>query len=240
MKYLWTAVFLLSILIVTADASQLPDFPFVFARGEAKTDVAPDKAKVSFRIVAFEKDSKKAMEVVFKRSSEVLAYLAEEKIKKEDIIAHDIYKKATREKKGFKRLKIIGYEMGRRISFSLWDLGMYDRLLKKLLAFENVDNINASFDKKDRKKIEADLIAEAGRDARHQAELMAKGFGTPLGSVFAISKQEFSYLPNEFGISGFGRPLAKALGIGKMEVLSVPEIITIRSGVSVIFKLKVD
>ena len=240
LKFLCSSVFLLVIAIAPADASQLPTFPFVFARGEAKIDVAPDKAKVTFRIMAFEKNSKKSMEAVFKRSTEVLAYLSEEMIKKEDIFSHKIYKKVIREKKDYKWLNILGYETGRTISFTLWELDKYDRLLKKLLAFDNVDRIDASFDTKDRKKIEADLVATAGRDAKHQAELMAKGFGASLGSVFAISKQEFRYLPNEFGISLFGRPQAKGIGMGQMGVLSVPAIITLRGEISVIFKLKAD
>ena len=238
-KYLWTIIFLLSVIGVSAHASQLPDFPFVFAHGSAETEVSPDIATVSFRVEEFDENPTKALEVLRNRSAELIAFFAEHKIKKEDIVAYEIDKRAVRERKDYNELKILGYEVSRRFSVILRDLSHYEQFVKKLLYLKNVVNINAEFDRTDRKKIEADLIAEASRNAREQAELMAKGFGVKLGSVFAISQRGFQSLGMEFGVAGYEPGVAFEKRImEEKEFLFVPSTINLKNTVTAIFKLK--
>ena len=77
-KYFWTVILLLSVIGVSAHASQLPDFPFVFAHGKAKTEVPPDIATVSFRVQEFDEQPTVALEVVRNRSAELIAFFAEQ------------------------------------------------------------------------------------------------------------------------------------------------------------------
>ena len=237
-KYLWILTLFLSVIGVTAHASQLPDFPFVFAHGRAETEVPPDIVTVSFRVEEFNENATNALEVVRNRSAELIALFAEHKIKKEDIVAYEIDKKSIRERKKHNELKILGYEVSRRFSVTLRDLSHYEQFIKKLLSLKNVVNINAEFDTTDRKKIEVDLIAEAGRNAREQAELMAKGFGAQLGSVFAISQRGFQHLATEFGVVGYEHGVAYKERMKEEDFLFVPSTITLQNTVTVIFKLK--
>ncbi|MFX0201767.1 MAG: SIMPL domain-containing protein [Candidatus Hodarchaeota archaeon] len=237
-KYLLSIILLLSVLGVGAHASQLPDFPFVFAQGRGEIEVPPDIATVSFHVEEFNENATNALEVVRNRSAELITFFAEHKIKKEDIVAYEIDKKAVRERKDYKELKILGYEVSRRFSITLRDLSLYEQFIKKLLFLKNVVNINAEFDRTDRKKIEADLIAEASRNAREQAELMAKGFGVQLGSVFAISQRGFQRLATEFGVMGYEHGVAYKKRMVAKDFLFAPSTITLQNTVTAIFKLK--
>ena len=237
-KYLLTTILLLSVIGATAHASPLPDFPFVFAQGKAETEVSPDIATVSFHVEQFDENATNALEVVRNRSAELIAFFAAQKIAKEDIVAYEIDKRAVRETKDYNQLTILGYEVSRRFSVKLRDLSHYEQFAKKLLSLKNVVNINTEFDRTDRKKIEADLIAEASRNARKQAELMAKGFGVQLDSVFAISQRGFQSLGTEFGVVGYEYALAREKSMSRSEFLFVPSTITLQNTVTAIFKLK--
>ena len=237
-KYLLIIIPLLLFIEVTAYASQLPDFPFVFVQGDAKTEVPPNIATVSFQVKEFDESAGMALEVVRKRSAELIEFFAEKKIKKEDIVAYEIDKTAKRETKEYKELKILGYEIRRRISIKIRDLRQYEQIVKKLLYTKNVMNIKSDFDRTDRKEIEKELIAEASRKAREQAEHMAKGFGVKVGSVFAISQRSFQRLAAQFEFAGsFSRGMAEIASVEK-EFLFVPSTITLRNNIKAIFKLK--
>ena len=235
-KYLWTIILLMSVLGVRAQASELPDFPFVFAQGKAETKVPPNIATVSFLVEQFDEHATIAVEIVRNRSAELIAFFSVQKIKKEDIVAYEIDKRAVRERKDYTELKILGYEVSRRFSVKLRNLSHYEKFVKKLLSLKNVVDIDTEFDRSDRKKIEADLIAEASRNARSQAELMAKGFGLQLGSVFAISQQGFQHLGTEFTAVRY-EYVAEAEPREK-DFLFVPSTITLENTVTAIFRLK--
>ena len=76
-KYICTAIFLLFIMGVAAHASELPEFPFISAKGEAEIEVAPDIATVSFIVIHFEEDATNALKVVRDRSAEIIAFFDE-------------------------------------------------------------------------------------------------------------------------------------------------------------------
>ena len=60
MKNFVTALFLLTA-TTTTQASSLPDFPFVFAQGEATVEVEPDTATMTFQIKSFHESSSNAV-----------------------------------------------------------------------------------------------------------------------------------------------------------------------------------
>jgi uncharacterized protein YggE len=239
-------IFILTILFVllsfNASASEMPDFPFVFAEGKAETEVPPDMAIVRFYVKEFNEDPTKALAVVRERSSELLTFFAKLKIAEKDITAYEIDKRPMRERdKNYTTVKILGYEIWRYISVTLRDLTQYEQFIKKLLSLNNIMNIRTKFERSDREKIEVDLIAQACQNAHEQAKLMAKGLGVQLGSVFSISQEGFANLSTKFGVSGYERYIHAAgstQGIEGEEFLFVPSTITFRNSVRVIFKLK--
>ena len=228
-------------------ASTLPDFPFVSAYGQAEIELPPNMAEVTFNLKAFHENPNNAITVIQQRSKELLSFFVEQQVKEEDIVAYELDKNIVRERnKDFQQLKILGYEVTRRFNITLHNLQQYEIFAKKLFSLENVENINTVFERTDEETIKADLLIKAGKDAKQQAERMAKGFDVSVGPVFAISEQGFSDIGTQFGLGREGREGRKySLAVEEMplpdekdEFLFVPSTITFRNSVSALFKLQ--
>jgi uncharacterized protein YggE len=246
-KVVFIFAILFALLSFNASASEMPDFPFVFADGEAKTEVPPDMAIVSFSVQEFNKDSAAALAVVKERSRELITFFAENKIAPKDIVAYQIDKWPVRKRgENYSELEISGYRVSRRVVVTLRDLKQYEKLYDKLLSLNNVGRISASFDRSDREKIEEELVAKACQNARDRAELMAKGSGVQLGNVFAISQLDFRSLTTHFAVSAEMRAEGRILSLSGEGVeatstdkfVFVPSTITFENTVKVIFRLK--
>ena len=72
MRFLFASIVVLLPINSLAD---WPDFPFVFAHGEASKDVAPDKATISYYVVSFHKNSADAQQIVQTTVGETLQLL---------------------------------------------------------------------------------------------------------------------------------------------------------------------
>jgi uncharacterized protein YggE len=225
----------------TCVASPLPDFPFVYAHGQAHTELAPDTAIMTFRVKGFHKDSSNAVGQVRQRSAEVIAFLGKLGFTKEDIVSYELDKSAVRERKDYEELNILGYETTRRFKLTISDLKKYEVVAKGLFKMDNVTNLDTTFDRKDRKNIEADLLAEACKDATRQAESLATGFGNRLGDVFSISTRGFGFLGMEFGLGSDYSSMDAMRSINLRDdedALFVPSTILFENQVAAIFKLR--
>ena len=223
--------------ISIASGTELPDFPFVFANGETKTNVAPDIATISFNLAAFDADPTNALSTVDKISTEVLTLIDQQNIAGEDVEAFQIEKRAERERKDYVELRILGYTVSRRFALTIRDLSKFDPTMKALLALTNVVEIESTFDRTDRETVEAQLIAAASADARKRAQSLADGFGVELGPVFAISQQGLDDFANSFGVDGSVlRSSFLEMGETK-EMYYVPATITLDASVTAIFRL---
>ncbi len=190
---------------------------------------------VTFSIEAFHENPSEALETVRQRSATLISVLEELKIPKQHIEAYEVEKKTVRETKDYTELKILGYEVGRRFKVTLHSLEPFDVLLQKLLSIENLTDIHASFDRTDRKTIEAELVSQPCGDARTQAEQMANGVGSQLGGVSAISQENLREIQSRF-YSGASQYI-KRMKNGDKELLFLPSSITIDKQVNIIFKI---
>ncbi len=237
-RYILVSLMLALSLGINAHAFEIPSFPFVYVKGEAEKKIPPDIATISFKVQQYDESAEKALDTVQKRCAELVVFLTEQQISKDDIVAYEIGKLPVREKndKAFGDLNILGYEVTRSFSVKLKDISRYEQIARKLFSLKNVIYIKTIFDRSDREKIEADLIAEASSNAKMQAELMASGFGTDIKSVFAISHEDFRRLSDtEFSISS-----GEIINVNQEggESLFIPSLITLQKDIKVIFKLK--
>ncbi|HUJ68179.1 MAG TPA: SIMPL domain-containing protein [Syntrophorhabdales bacterium] len=220
-----------------AMAGELPSFPFVFVSGEAGKEVMPDKAIVGFGVEVFDASPDTALSTMEERSAELMAIFTKYGIENKDVIAYDINKQAVRQIKG-----IVGYELTRTMSVTVRVLDRFDGLMTDIVSLKNTTGIRTVFDTTKRKEIEVDLFREAAQKAREQADLLAKGFGTEVSSVHAISASQggFGNIENEFGMgAGFRGYVAQAAGpLAKTVQVFVPNTIKLQESVSAIFRLK--
>lgn len=233
----------LAVLIATCvtGAATVPDFPFVFARGEADVALPPDTATISFRAQAFHSNASNAVAEVRSRSVQVINFLGQQGFGKGALISYELDKRTIRDRKDNGEEKIIGYEVARLFTLSLDDLSKYETIAKTLFHTDGLIDIQTRFLRKDLKKIEADLLAEACANAKRSAEAMAKGFEGELGPVHCISKADFGGISGVFGL-GVDEPMRDGFCMmadpGKDDLLFLPSTIKFANSVFVIFKLK--
>lgn len=241
------SLFLMSLLLMSlsVSASSVPDFPFVSSKGQAEKKVAPDKAMVDIRFLAFNEKSEVALHMLNKSSENVFSVLEKYSIDIKKLDARDIRKDIKRQRdREYNSLGIIGYEVSRSMTLTLDDVKDYALIMNDLIAIDNLTSISTQFDTKDRDSYEAELMNMAGADARRQAQLMAASLGAKIQSVYAISQD-----------SGFGgflaihsvsnghtrfeadmmRTAGKSSGDTKM---LIPEFISITQSINAVFRIK--
>jgi len=237
-----TFLFLLIVLLVipNAEAAQVPEFPFIYAVGKATKEVPPNMVKLTFDLVAFDENPENSLEIVKKRSIELIQLFKKFDIPKTNIEAYEINKEAKRQEKEYVKLTILGYEVTQKFSIKASGLTKYPAFIESLLKMKNISNINAEFDVVERKSIETELIVKASEDAKVRAENMAAGAGANLGSVYAISDHEFYEVQSQFGMgSGFEAAMFKKSMMGGDEYITIiPSTIKIEKNVNMIFKLE--
>ncbi len=67
-------------------------------------------------------------------------------------------------------------------------LEKYSIFIDRLVALGNVTRVTPNFDVQSRDEIRHGLIAEASKDARQKAEVLANAMGVRIKSVFAINQ----------------------------------------------------
>lgn len=238
--------------------TDLPAFPFINVTGTAAREVAPDLAKISFLVTARDASAEIAATTVATQTQATLDLLSAAGVQPSDMDAHGVAKQVVfdRESGGLSSAARRGatprYEVSRAFAVLLRKVASWPELGAKLLAMPNVEEVEARFDRTDRKALEAELLTAAAHDAQQQAELMAAGFAQRLGPVQAISQEPFEdisgrYLrPNlryAYGGGGGGptfgmsEVVVTSRRIGA-EQIAVPATIPLRAAVNAIYRLE--
>lgn len=222
-------------------ASTLPDFPFVAVTGQSSKQVAPDSAKLSFRITTFHASSDVAQTQLAQASSKVLALLKANGVTDSQISAFELEKTAKRKRdEQYNELDVLGYDLNRRFDITLADLKKYPDLMTQLYATDYVHDLSTSFDTSDRGNIETALIAAAAAQAKQKAEQMAEGLGVKIHSVFAFndngSFDRFfaTFAAGESGMVSSAMMADRAAGA---QQVFIPQSIEISKTVNVIYKI---
>jgi uncharacterized protein YggE len=198
------ACFLLLAAGVPAWGTDLPAFPFINVTGVATREVAPDLAKVSFTVTARDASFEVAANTVATQTQAALDLLTAAGIDSADIDAHGVAKQVVFDREsggissGPRRPGTPRFDVSRSIAVLVRKVASWPDLATKLLEMPNVEDLEAHFDRTDRKALEAELLAEAAHDAERRAGLMAGGFGQHLGAVQAVSQDPFEQISDRF------------------------------------------
>jgi uncharacterized protein YggE len=243
MRYLLLA---LTFVALGATASPLPEYPFLFTSGTSRSEVPPDVVHLSFTVAARDKDAKVAVASVESTFKSVMAILLAADIRETDIDASAVDKTPRSHWDGSSKQTLPdGYDVSRKIVFTARDLTKYPQMMKSLLALTGTKEFDATFERSDRGKIEADLFALAAKDANVRAQQMAAQFGRKLGPVRAVAQIPFSSISNEFGLNYEGSSVpapAVAMELAErnksLDRFLAPVTITISESVNVIYELQ--
>ena len=230
-----------------AIASQLPDFPFVYAEGKAETNIAPDAAVIRLTISRYEETASNAVAVVEATGGKLIDTLIKKHgVSAADITADNINKSPVhRRGDNYELLEVIGYTVSRSVEVELSDIKAYPGVMRYVAELENVSNIYTDFKHSGKEEIDRALAGIACIKAKEKAELLAVASGVQLGGLFALTMDGFSSPAARFGYSWgsdnmYGDPLAGDVPIQVESKLPffAPNTIKYEAVVSTIYKLQ--
>lgn len=171
-------------------ASELPTG--IYVNGSATVEKEPDQTKIQFTIYTTGKTPEEAQEKNSIISSNVYQSFLSEGIERNswkttqmDLSPQYDYNNST--------TKIIGYQMTHRVLVTMNGTDKAGKIVT-LLVNSNVSNIDSiSFGLKDSQGAQNEALAEAAKDAKEKAEIMAKSAGASVGNVRFISQPNASY-----------------------------------------------
>lgn len=182
-------VLAVALLPFAARASNLPDYPFIHTTGEGFAMIVPDMGEIDFDITIFNADPAAATALLAERAAQVQALM----------VAGE--SSATlRDTRKEMRAAEADYAVRSSVHIVVNNLGNWRPLMQALLALPNLDHLSTTFARKDREKVEQELVANAVKDAQRRAESMAAGFGKKVGAVSAISSGQLRNLTGAVGL----------------------------------------
>lgn len=241
----WKWIALALLVTATAAASPVPDYPFVYAEGAASRELPPDVGSLAFTLSAHHETSEGAITAVQEAAGKALAVLAKAGIRDTDINAAQLNKsQQLRWDDKTQRNVPAGYDATRNFSVTVRELARYPALLAALLAMPGASGGGGNFDRADRAKVSAELVALAAEEARQNGERMAAGLHRKLGAARAIAQVPLAEIPARFG---FGASASGPVPRGPMVAMAsaraadtslVPATITVSESVNVLFELQ--
>jgi uncharacterized protein len=229
---------LLAFAPLAAQASNLPDYPFIHVSGGSSTYAMPDTGQIDFEIAAVDADPALALGVLEARANEIRALAKELGIAPGDIEIRDV-RRDIKKPDANTPAGVTLYDIRCGVRLVLRDLTKWQALAGPLLTWQNLDGFITSFDSTQREKIEGDLMNEAIKSARRKAEHIASGMGRKLGPVNAVSSGDLKNLTRAMGLqaSETGYRGGARAAVDRANVLNVT-ILQFGQSVDAIFKLK--
>jgi len=233
----------LALVTLNAFASPLPEYPFVFAVGDAKATLPPDAGHLNFTVSSRNADADVSLAAVRKTSELALSILAEAGVADADVNASSMNKE-SRSHWDDKRGQSVpdGYEVSRKFEIKVRNLDRYPKMVTALFALPNTADFYASFKRSDAATVSAQLLEAAAADAKAKAEKMAAQFGAILGRVRAISQIPVAEVPFVFGVSTLplriGAPDFAIEAPDSVDRLLVPASVEITERLNVVFELE--
>ncbi|MET0980481.1 MAG: SIMPL domain-containing protein [Telluria sp.] len=166
-----------------AQASPLPAYPFVHVTAEASRYITPNIGALDFLIAARDPDPALARGTIETRIAEVRALLQEQGIPLEDLETRDVRREPGRNEAA----EPTAQELRVSVHLIVRDLSKWRAVVAPLLDKPNLADFATSFDIVERDQMESELMADALRDARRRAEIIAKGAKRKLGAVTGVT-----------------------------------------------------
>ena len=227
-------------------AGEVPMFPHLFASGHLERNVMPEIARVEVSIVVFDPASEVAMQNMNQAMDRVISVIVSLGIEEEAFTATEIDKRMKQNRTDRYELpEILGYEVARSLTVQLNDLEKYPELVNRVSATDYVARISATFDIKERQRLEDSLEEEAAKKAIRNAEHLASSEGIKLLEIYSISNSN-SYWSNDLYLAPPAAPsdeehryprMAYVESTGSIKTY-VPQSIRVSRSVSLVYRTK--
>lgn len=227
------AAALLFLLPAWAQASPLPDYPFVHTSGSAELYVVPDHAVIDLVIAASDTDAAAAHRTVEARLADLAAALAALNVPAADVVPRQIRKDLRRNGETV----VADVKCGMQIQVR--ELSKWREVVSLLLDKADITDLSTTFRTTERERIDRELMAEALKDARRKAELAASTLGRRLGEVTAVTPGQLKNLGSALGLAGgeTNRLAVSGSASGSGDLLQI-QMLRMVQNADVVFKLR--
>ncbi|MGX4641303.1 SIMPL domain-containing protein [Massilia sp. SYSU DXS3249] len=219
----------------SAQASPLPSYPFVHVSADATRYTTPNIGALDFLVTALDADPAQARATIETRMAEVRALLQEQGIPLEDLETRDVRREPGRNAAG----EATAQELRVSVHLIVRDLSRWRAVVEPLLDKPNLNSFSTSFDLVERDQFEAELMADALREARRRAEIIAKGARRKLGAVTGVTPGGVKNLGAALGLvrTDFSYQRGKPANVGARDFLQV-DALKLMQPVDVVFRLE--
>lgn len=200
MNFKRLASFVIALYIGVAQASDLPQYPFVHTNGSANINVLPDVGEIDMELSSPNQNADLAWTAVESRLAQVRELLVQQGLPDSDVDVQSITRKA-RKADSTATADPAGFDTLCTLHLTVRDLSKWTGLVVPLLKISEVTEFSVTFSRSDRRQIETELVANAVADARRKADDLARGAGRQLGLANAISLVPIRNLSTTFGFS---------------------------------------
>ncbi|WP_428030671.1 SIMPL domain-containing protein [Ancylobacter sp.] len=218
--------------LAAQDIANTPRRATLSVSGEGKASAVPDMATLTTGVVSEGKTAREALDANSTAVAAMIAAIKTAGVEPRDISTSgfSVQPQYTPQKKEGDALRIAGYQVNNAVTVRLRDLGKLGDLLDQLVTngANQIDGI--AFDIAEPGKLEDMARAEAVKDARHQAGIIAEAAGVRLVRVISIA--------GEGGVQPMPRMMMAARA-QKMDSVPVEAGETqVRAGVTVVYEIE--
>ncbi|MDN4058057.1 SIMPL domain-containing protein [Massilia sp. YIM B02769] len=220
---------------LAAAASPLPGYPFVHVSADASVYRVPDIGAIDFEILVAGADPQAARTTVETRIAEVRALLQAQGVSLEDMETRDVRKEQQKDAPPDAPV----YELRSSVHINMRDLSKWAAVVAPLLDMPNLGSFATSFDSSTREEVEAELMANALREARRRAEIIAKGARRKLGAVTAVTPAGVKNVGYAMGLlrEDFSSRRGASANVTRSDFLAI-EALKLMQPVDVVFRLE--
>lgn len=220
---------------LAAAASPLPGYPFVHVSADASVYRVPDIGAIDFEILVAGADPQAARTTVETRIAEVRALLQAQGVSLEDMETRDVRKEQKKDAPPDAPV----YELRSSVHINMRDLSKWAAVVAPLLDMPNLGSFATSFDSSMREEVEAELMANALREARRRAEIIAKGARRKLGAVTAVTPAGVKNVGYAMGLlrEDFSSRRGAGANVTRSDFLAI-EALKLMQPVDVVFRLE--
>ncbi|WP_299946924.1 SIMPL domain-containing protein [uncultured Microbulbifer sp.] len=236
-------LFISMMLPLSVLANPVPDFPFVIVTETAQEKVKPDLASIRFELIAYEKDSEKAMASLTRSSVKMLELLKEHDISVSQLESTQIDKRTKRARKeGVYDLEILGYEVEQSFTLELNTLEKYPAIINALVSIDGIQKVNGFFETSKKEHYRDKLIVELSQKTRKKADTLARAQSREVKSVYGITTE--GHFGQAYAIFSLEYSPTMSAMVGSPDyygmdlIMAVPEYINVQQRITAIYELK--
>ena len=257
-----TIIILLSLSCVLV-GSPIPDFPFIFVKGNAFEEVPTNLATIRFQIIKHSRLSEQGESALSEASKATRKALRDLGVKDKDINASEVSKREEfgefpqRQKMEAPshlpqlpplddqgeskppKSKESYFSFNQHFVIYLTDLKLYPDLARHLMRSGDVSLYDVEFSATNRKEVFDKLRRAAFADAKRAALELAEASGEKLGGIHSASEIPYSELSQLIGEDPNSGVMYSS-SISEHEVYEVPPTVPESFGVYVLFRLTPD